>query len=80
MSMRIALAAFAVVAGLAAVAHAAPKWTGAGWYVFADTDVGYILEKGPYASKDACTADMPKDDEDAIYDCMYLATRPTWDD
>ncbi len=77
--MRIALAAFAVVA-FAAAAVAAPKWNGAGWYVVLEDVAGAYVETGPYATKEACEAALPASSDDESYGCEYLSTRPGWDE
>ena len=79
MSLRIALAAFTVMA-LATAAIAAPKWNGAGWYVVGEDMGGGWVETGPYASKEACDSARPADNEDEMYYCEYHATRPAWDE
>lgn len=78
MSMRIALAAFALAA-LAAAASATPNWKGAGWYVVADTIYGPMVDSGPYASQEACAPHLSPADDEADYACEYLAAQPTWD-
>lgn len=80
MTIRIALAAFALAASSAWVAVASPHWNGAGWYVVADTIVGPFVWSGPYASQDACTPNLPANEEDADYACEYLSAQPSWDD
>jgi hypothetical protein len=79
MTIRIVLCALALSAAFALPASA-QRWTGAGWYVVSDTEVGPFVEKGPYASKEDCDAVRPANDEDADYACEYLSTRPSWDD
>lgn len=70
------LASMIFIAG----ASAAPIWSAPGWYHVADTEVGLILWKGPFASEDECKSSLPASDEDADYFCQYLATQPPWDD
>jgi hypothetical protein len=81
--MRIRLLAAAAATSLAlalTTAGAAPIWTAPGWYQVADTVVGPILWKGPFATKEECEATLPENEEDADYLCDYLTERPTWDD
>jgi hypothetical protein len=78
MSRRFAIAL--VLAALPAVAVAAPKWNGAGWYVVAEFMGGAWLEKGPFASKDACESAKPPYTGDEVYNCEYLSARPGFDD
>jgi hypothetical protein len=79
--MRIRLLAVAAAASLAlTAAHAAPVWTAPGWYQVADTAVGPILWKGPFATKEECEATLPANEDDADYLCDYLTERPSWDD
>lgn len=77
MTIRIAMAAF-VLAAASAVANAAPIWNGAGWYQSADDGLEVSLLKGPFVSKEACEAGLPKGSE-ADYFCKYVHARPSWD-
>ena len=79
MNIRLALGALAFIA-LTAMAHATPRWNGVGWYVVGEDMGGGWVEKGPFASKEACVAALPADTEDEIYGCEYLVTRPDWDE
>lgn len=79
MTIRVAFIAACAVA-LATAAQAEPHWKGPAWYVVADTIVGPFVWQGPYASKEACDAARPANEEDADYGCEYLSERPSWDD
>jgi hypothetical protein len=78
MNIRIALAALALGA-FATAATAQPKWNGAGWYVVAEFMGGIWVEKGPFASKEACESAKPPYTGDEVYNCDYLEKRPAWD-
>lgn len=81
MTIRVALGALIVTAALATSAVAAPQWNGAGWYIVLDTPVGAMLGTGgPFASKDACEQNLPRDTEEIGYSCAYLSAQPEWDD
>jgi hypothetical protein len=79
MTMRVALGV-ALVCASAFAAQAEPMWKGPAWYVVADTIVGAFVWQGPYASKEACDAARPANEEDADYVCEWLNERPSWDD
>lgn len=80
MKLRLALGALLLSAACVGVASAAPKWTGAGWYVVEDGIGGLFVESGPFASKEACEPNRPANEDYADYACQYLDTKPTWDD
>ena len=80
MTIRVAILAAATALAFAAAAKAEPMWKGAAWYVVADTIVGAFVWQGPYASKEACDAAKPANEEDADYVCEYLSERPSCDD
>jgi hypothetical protein len=75
--------AIAIVAGLivaATAAAAASKWTAAGWYQVADDFVDAWIHAGPFGDKASCDATRPPNDKDADYYCVYLDSKPSWDD
>jgi hypothetical protein len=73
------MVAVLALAACATMALAASKWSGAGWYQIEDLgDYGGIYA-GPFATKEACEATLPTDDEEAAYYCQYLETKPSWD-
>ncbi len=80
MTIRVAILAAATALAFAAAAQAEPMWKGAAWYVVADTIVGPFVWQGPYATKEACDAVRPANEEDADYVCEYLSERPSFDD
>jgi hypothetical protein len=75
--------AIAIFAGLliaATAASAASKWTAAGWYQIGDDFVDAWILAGPFGDEASCNATLPPDDDDGDYYCVYLDSKPTWDD
>jgi hypothetical protein len=74
-----ALAATLFLSGTSSAHAEGLQWNGAGWYVTADNFGGVWLLNGPFADEASCRANVPADDDDAIYGCAYLRERPDLD-
>lgn len=74
-----ALAAMLFLSGASSAYAEAVQWNGAGWYVTADNFGEVWFVNGPFADEASCKANVPPDDDDAIYGCAYLSERPDLD-
>jgi|CXWL01.1.fsa_nt_gi hypothetical protein len=71
---------FLLIVGVLAVlgtAHAAPVWSGPGWYQVEFSPGGYRLIAGPFGDAGACEASLPGDGEEEEYDCKNLSEKPS---
>lgn len=69
-----------IVALVAAPAVAAVvNWSSPGWYQIEDVDIDGWIYAGPFSTEADCKSTLPANDDEAIYYCEYLATKPAWD-
>ncbi len=80
MTLRIAICAsvLALSVTLAGATTGDPGWKGSGWYVVVHSIGGEYIDSGPYASKEACDATRPADEEYEFLRCEYWSEQPVW--
>jgi hypothetical protein len=77
--MRAILSALIFAALVAPAAAATVNWTSPGWYQIEDVDIDGWIYAGPFSTEADCKSSLPADDDEAMYYCEYLATKPAWD-
>jgi hypothetical protein len=94
--MRIVVPIIAIIILAAPAAMAGHPWSGAGWYHVVEVSAAgrrilKTLTGGPFADESSCLANLPRDytspgddagdpDEFNDYSCLFLSSRPDWDD